>query len=112
MTEKAIHKLVSYSIAAVWVVNGLVCKVLNLVPRHQQIVAEILGAGHSRLFAIAIGCSEIITRIVKLTVQIIVTEHLRDVANFLAFNIGFLHYNSIIHSYQPMLLRIHHHIRL
>ena len=59
MTHKAIHKLLTYCIATVWIANGLFCKVLNLVPRHQQIVAKILGIEHSRLLTIAIGCSEI-----------------------------------------------------
>jgi hypothetical protein len=38
-----LHRLLTLSIALVWLINGLFCKVLNLVPRHQQIVAEILG---------------------------------------------------------------------
>jgi uncharacterized membrane protein len=59
MTDKAIHRLLTYCIATIWVANGLFCKVLNLVPRHQQIVAKILGDKHSRLLTIAIGCSEI-----------------------------------------------------
>lgn len=33
-------------------------------------------------------------RVIKPTGQIIVTEHLRDTANFLAYNIGFLHFYS------------------
>ena len=52
------HKLINYLIAAVWIANGLFCKVLNLVPRHQQIVARILGNDHSRLFTLLIGLSE------------------------------------------------------
>jgi hypothetical protein len=28
------YQLLNYLIAAVWLVNGLFCKVLNLVPRH------------------------------------------------------------------------------
>lgn len=47
------------AIAAVWLVNGFVCKVLNLVPRHQQIVANILGSDHSRSFTLLIGLAEI-----------------------------------------------------
>ena len=57
--DTAIHKFLTYCIATVWIANGLFCKVLNLVPRHQQIVSRILGIEHSRLFTIAIGCSEI-----------------------------------------------------
>ena len=59
MTHNLIHKLLTWFIAAIWIANGLFCKVLNLVPRHEQIVARILGAEHSRLFTMAIGCSEI-----------------------------------------------------
>ncbi len=59
MNKKAIHKLSTYCIAVVWIANGLFCKVLNLVPRHQQIVARILGIEQARLWTIAIGCSEI-----------------------------------------------------
>ena len=59
MTAKEIHKLLTYSIATVWIANGLFCKVLNLVPRHQQIVARIIGIEHSRLFTFLIGFSEI-----------------------------------------------------
>jgi len=53
--EKGIHKILNLAIAAIWIVNGLFCKVLNLVPRHQQIVARILGSEYSRLFTIVIG---------------------------------------------------------
>ena len=63
MTKKGIHRLLTYLIAAIWMVNGLFCKVLNLVPRHQKIVATILGTGYSRLFTIAIGLSEFIMAI-------------------------------------------------
>ena len=36
------------------------CKVLNLVPRHQQIVASILGDSYARPLTILIGISEIV----------------------------------------------------
>ena len=58
MNDKTIHKILTYFIATVWVANGLFCKVLNLVPRHQEIVARILGNDHSRLLTILIGLSE------------------------------------------------------
>lgn len=51
--------LLKYIISLVWLVNGLFCKVLNLVPRHQEIVSEILGNEHSDLFTILIGLLEI-----------------------------------------------------
>jgi hypothetical protein len=53
------HKITNYFIATVWIGNGLFCKVLNLVPRHQEIVARILGNDHARLLTILIGVSEI-----------------------------------------------------
>lgn len=46
-------------IALVWLANGLLAKVLNLVPRHTEIVANILGEEYARLLTILIGCSEI-----------------------------------------------------
>ncbi len=60
MNIKAIHKLLTYSIATIWIANGLFSKVLNLVPRHQQIVAKIIGNEHSRLLTVIIGCSEVL----------------------------------------------------
>jgi uncharacterized membrane protein YuzA (DUF378 family) len=59
MTDRTINKLLTNLIATVWVANGLFCKVLNLVPRHQEIVARILGADYSRILTILIGLSEI-----------------------------------------------------
>jgi hypothetical protein len=54
-----VNKLLNYCIAAVWLVNGLFCKVLNLVPRHQQIVARILGEQYSVTLTKTIGVAEI-----------------------------------------------------
>ena len=53
------NQLLNYLIAAVWIINGLFCKTLNLVPRHQEIVARILGNDHARPLTIVIGFSEI-----------------------------------------------------
>lgn len=58
--NERIPKLITYCIATVWIANGLFCKVLNLVPRHEQIVARILSDEYSRLLTILIGLSEII----------------------------------------------------
>jgi uncharacterized membrane protein YphA (DoxX/SURF4 family) len=60
---KSFHTIITYCIAAVWIANGLFCKVLNLVPRHQEIVARILGVEYSRIFTFLIGCSEIVMAI-------------------------------------------------
>ena len=53
------NQLLNYFIATVWIVNGLFCKMLNLVPRHQEIVARILGNDYAGFFTKAIGLSEI-----------------------------------------------------
>jgi hypothetical protein len=54
------YTIITYCIAFVWLANGLFCKVLNLVPRHQEIVARILGNEHDRLLTVLIGGAEII----------------------------------------------------
>ena len=54
-----IKTIIKYSIALVWIVNGLFCKTLNLVPRHEQIVSRILGKEYSKPLTILIGISEI-----------------------------------------------------
>ncbi len=52
MKYKTIHKLLTYCIAIIWLTNGLFCKVMNFVPRHQQIVAGILGDKLSRTLTV------------------------------------------------------------
>jgi hypothetical protein len=59
MSNTQIHKVLIYCIAIVWFVNGLFCKVLNLVPRHEQIVTRILGESYARPLTLLIGLSEI-----------------------------------------------------
>lgn len=65
MTTKNIYKIVTYSIATVWIANGLFCKVLDLVPRHQEIVERITNVDRSSAayLTILIGISEIIMAI-------------------------------------------------
>lgn len=63
LTDRNKHRVLTYIIAAVWLANGLLCKVLNLVPRHQQIVARILVDDFSRPLTILIGSSEIVMAI-------------------------------------------------
>jgi len=47
-------------IAAVWFVNGFFCKILNLVPRHQQIVADILSVEYAQEITVMIGSAEVL----------------------------------------------------
>lgn len=60
MPVKTLHKILSFLIATVWIANGLFCKVLNLVPRHQEIIGRILGNEYAGLFTKIIGSSEIL----------------------------------------------------
>lgn len=55
-----IRKVSLYIIALVWLINGLLCKVLGLVPRHEHIVARILGGEYSHLFTVLIGLAEVV----------------------------------------------------
>ncbi len=56
-----LHKILTYLIAIVWLINGLFCKVLNLVPRHQLIVKTILNVDDDTAFYLTkfIGILEI-----------------------------------------------------
>ncbi|MGY8909707.1 MAG: DoxX-like family protein [Flavobacteriales bacterium] len=47
-------------IAIIWFINGFFCKMLNLVPRHQQIVARILDEEYAKEITFTIGVLEII----------------------------------------------------
>ena len=67
MREDKLNKFLTYAIAAVWLVNGLFSKVLNFVPRHEQIVGRILDDQYSRLLIVLIGFSEILMAIWILT---------------------------------------------
>lgn len=59
--KKAIaYKTLNIIIALVWLANGLFAKVLNLLPRHQQIVAEITGTEYALMLTKAIGIAEVI----------------------------------------------------
>lgn len=88
-----LHKLLTLLIATVWLANGLFCKLLNLVPRHQLIVARILGASHAPLITCAIGISEIAMAVWVLSsfrsrwcaiVQILVVAVMNAIEFFLA----------------------------
>ncbi|HET9824552.1 MAG TPA: DoxX-like family protein [Chitinophagaceae bacterium] len=59
MNKSDATKWLNYLIAFVWITNGLFCKVLNLVPRHEEIVARILGDDNARLWTLLIGSAEV-----------------------------------------------------
>ncbi len=54
----AIHTAIHYIAAGVWLINGLLCKVLNLVPRHREIVSQIIGQHYAGTFTFIIGLLE------------------------------------------------------
>lgn len=60
MNVRAINRALTFCISVVWIANGLFCKVLNLVPRHSEIVARIIGEDFSGPLTVLIGCSEIV----------------------------------------------------
>ncbi|XRE43914.1 hypothetical protein ACIVBQ_002118 [Tenacibaculum discolor] len=60
MYKKYVYILLTFLIASIWLINGLFCKVFNLVPRHQQIVGEIVSNDYSRELTLMIGVSEVI----------------------------------------------------
>lgn len=111
-----------YCIACVWIINGLFCKVLNLVPRHEEIVARILNTGHARLLTLLIGLAEIAMAVwilsgfrkrLNVIVQILVVAAMNTLEFFLvpdlllwgranaifafAF-IALIYYNEFLHS--------------
>ncbi|MEC5142449.1 DoxX-like family protein [Chitinophaga sp. 212800010-3] len=52
--------MLKFFIALVWLINGLYCKLLNGVPRHELIVARILGPESAPLLTRIIGFLEIL----------------------------------------------------
>jgi hypothetical protein len=59
VNQRLPHILATIIIASVWYVNGFFCKILNFVPRHQEIVGRILGVEHAWVFTKVIGVSEV-----------------------------------------------------
>ncbi|MDI9881849.1 DoxX-like family protein [Flectobacillus longus] len=57
--NQSLHDYFRHFIATVWLLNGLYCKVLGQVPRHEQIVETILGNTYSHELTIVIGVLEI-----------------------------------------------------
>lgn len=60
MDAPTLHRILNPLIAAVWLINGLFAKVFNLVPRHREIVAEIIGREQADWMTVAIGGGEVL----------------------------------------------------
>ena len=92
--------------ALVWTVNGLLCKVLDLVPRHRLIVGRILGEDHALALTRAIGTSEILMAVWILsqwrwrwsgTAQIVVVVTMNVIEFWLAPDLLlFGHWNALV----------------
>lgn len=63
MKKKAIFNLLNIFISMVWIANGLCCKLLNMVPRHELIVEKILGKNYAAEITKLIGVFEILMAI-------------------------------------------------
>jgi hypothetical protein len=57
---KVLQVTLTTIISLVWLINGLICKILNVIPRHEQIVSEILGNAHSSILTKGIGVLEVL----------------------------------------------------
>jgi hypothetical protein len=55
-----IKTILTIGISLVWLINGLFCKVLDFVPRHELIVSRILGTDYASIFTKLIGIAEIL----------------------------------------------------
>ena len=60
MIRNKIYRVLHFLIASIWLINGLFCKIFDLVPRHRQIVGSIIGEEHAQYFTVMIGASEIL----------------------------------------------------
>lgn len=60
MNPLILKKILTGMLGMVWMTNGLLCKIFNLVPRHQQIVGSILGNEHALLLTKFIGFLEVL----------------------------------------------------
>jgi hypothetical protein len=60
MRRETVHRILTLFTAAVWLAFGLFCKVLNLVPRQEMIVARILGEQYAKVLTKGIGAAEVV----------------------------------------------------
>jgi len=58
-----VYPAINMMVALVWFINGFYCKLLNFVPRHQAIVARILGEEYATIITRIIGLLEIMVAV-------------------------------------------------
>ena len=59
MKREKLHRIITIGIALVWLGFGLFCKVLHMEPRHEEIVAHILGDAYADPLTRLIGVTEV-----------------------------------------------------
>lgn len=116
------NKILDYLFSLIWFINGFYCKILNLVPRHQEIVARILGEQYSREFTFTIGVLEILMIVwilsgykirlnAKVQILIIITMNLieffraKDLLLFGNFNLVFSIFFCALIYYKEFILK-------
>ncbi len=60
MRRTTLYRILTWLSAAIWLVSGLFCKVLNLVPRQERIVARILGEQYADILTKGVGGAEVV----------------------------------------------------
>jgi hypothetical protein len=58
-SQSPLYRRLGYFIASVWLINGLICKILGLVSRHEAIVERILGPSYAHEITMLIGFAEV-----------------------------------------------------
>lgn len=84
------RQLVAAAVAAVWLHQGLWCKVLGREPRHERIVADVpgIGLGNARTATVAIGAVEVALAAWLLTGRRPVAAATAQTALLAAMNVG------------------------
>ncbi|MFD0993239.1 DoxX-like family protein [Tenacibaculum geojense] len=60
MRYKIVYKIIKLISVLVWFVNGIYCKILDQVPRHQEIVKKIINEEYSGELTLIIGLLEVV----------------------------------------------------
>jgi hypothetical protein len=58
MTSIRWRQIFDYLVAVVWLINGVWCKILNQVPRHESVEKKLIGPVYYRDFTFFAGISE------------------------------------------------------
>lgn len=61
--RKIIYQTITVLSGLVWLINGFYAKILNKVPRHEEIVGRILGKAYERPLILSIGILEVLMAI-------------------------------------------------